>query len=268
MRQAVCPQQVTIDLGQVCIFHAVLTIDFTGGGHVGQFIGLGFGLIMAQIDIDPSVVNHPHIQLVAAYKNRVKFTAASECSIDVDSLNIIRRYLGVPSILHAYRYIDIANSKPFAAFVPLVGVHTFDSADCAIIVRIRFNIGSNQRHTVNLDSRNICVKGIRYFFPYIVLFVMDAGMGSAAGIDLSGINVNVLADNGVFGKLLAAAIVAVQLPADKDIVSAKRGRRGHLVAQRSIGSDICYVIEGPDRRIRTQLGIKAHSSSFRSSGIF
>ena len=260
MRQAVCPQQVTIDLSQVCIFHAVLTIDFTGGGHIGQFIGLGFGLIMAQKDIDPSVVNHPHIQLVAAYKNRAKFTAAKECSIDLDSLDIVRRHLIVPAVISRHRDLQIADSKPGTIVNPLIGIYALHNADCAVVVGVSLHsVASDQRHTVNIcNLANFCVKGIRYFFPYIVVFVMDAGMGSAAGIDLSGINVNVLADNSVFGKLLAGAIVAVQLPADKDIVSAERGGAGHLIGQRGIIRYIDGVVKRPSSRFSADFQIEVY----------
>ena len=226
---------------------------------IGFRFGLGFSLIMAQIDIDPSVVNHPHIQLVAAYKNRVKFTAAKECSIDLDSPDIVRRHLIVPAVISRHRDLQIADSKPGTIVNPLIGIYALHNADCAVVVGVSLHsVASDQRHTVNLDSRNICVKGIRYFFPYIVVFVMDAGMGSAAGIDLSGINVNVLADNGVFGKLLAGAIVAVQLPADKDIVSAERGGAGHLIGQRGIIRYIDGVVKRPSSRFSADFQIEVY----------
>ena len=225
--------------------------------------GLGFGLIITQKDIDPSVVFHPHIQLVAAYKNRVKFTAVKECSIDLDSLDIVRRHLMVPAFLGRPGDFNIADRE--IAIVPLIGVRTNGRAVSTVIIRVTFFLASNQGHTVNICNLvNSCAESIRHLIPYIAVHVVDAGMGSATGIDLSGINVNVLADNGVGGKLLAAAIVAVQLPADKDIVSAERGGAGHLIGQRGIACDIRHIVEFPNCCIGIQLCIEAHGVTFWS----
>ena len=215
------------------------------------------GLLVAQVDVDPAVVEDTHIQLISGHKDRVELCAIIR-SINLDSLNIVGRYLVVPALVSCFRDFQIADRKPRAIIVPLVGIHAHHSTDGTVVTGISLSLTPNQGHAVNHDCRCLRLEHIRHGFIHIPVLIIDAGMGETFGSCLSGIDIDVPVHNGAGSKLRAAAVVAAQLPADKDIVSAERGGTGHLVAQRSIARYIDGVIERPGSRFRADFQIEVH----------
>ena len=90
------------------------------------------------------------------------------------------------------------------------------------------------------------IVGLQRCLEHVVAHIVDADTYAAAcRHDLSAVNSNIIVDNCSRSKFLPAAVVAVQLPADKDVEVSRAGGSRHVITKRLSALYRCIPIVLP-----------------------